>query len=203
MWVLLSMIKRGGEIYILFSDVTIHNLLKNRQVMFDTAKILEKAKKSSFYRGLLNFMLDRMIPFNKPHGFKVIEIGDYHLRTRIPYRKSNFNHIKGLHACALATISEFTTGFLLITKLDSKKYRLIMQKLEMNYHYQGKMDAYAEFRISENWLHDQIYTPLEVKDAIVVICEVRITDANGNHLTTGFVHWQIKDWLKVKTKVAA
>jgi acyl-coenzyme A thioesterase PaaI-like protein len=171
--------------------------------MFDSAKIVEKAKKSSFYRGLLNFLLNRMIPFNKPHGFHVVEIGDYQLKTCIPYRKSNFNHIKGLHACALATISEFTTGFLLITQLDAKKYRLIMQKLEMNYHYQGKMDAYAEFKISEDWLSKEIYLPLKSQDAVVVVCEVKITDKNGNHLTTGFVHWQIKDWSKVKTKVAA
>lgn len=171
--------------------------------MFETAKILEKAKKSSFYLRLLNFSLDRMIPFNKPHGFRVIEIGDYHLKTGIPYRKSNFNHIKGLHACALATISEFTTGFLLVTKLNDKKYRLIMQKLEMNYHYQGKMDAYAEFSISEEWLENNVYTPLKELDAVVVICEVKIHDESKNHLTTGFVHWQIKDWGKVKTKVAA
>lgn len=171
--------------------------------MFDTAKILEKAKKSSFYRRLLNFSLDRMIPFNKPHGFHVMEIGDYYLKTGIPYRKSNFNHIRGLHACALATISEFTTGFLLITKLDAKKYRLIMQKLEMNYHYQGKMDAYAEFSISEEWLNNEIYYPLDNAEAVVVICEVKIHDKDGNHLTTGLVHWQIKNWDKVKTKVAA
>ncbi|HCR54247.1 MAG TPA: DUF4442 domain-containing protein [Cytophagales bacterium] len=171
--------------------------------MLDPAKILEKAKKSSFYRGLLNFSLDRMIPFNKPHGFHVSEIGDYHLKTKIPYRKSNFNHIRGLHACALATISEFTTGFLLVTKLDAKKYRLIMQKLEMSYHYQGKMDAYATFTISEDWLKANIYNPLASADAVVVICEVKIYDKNENHLTTGLVHWQIKDWGKVKTKVAA
>lgn len=169
--------------------------------MFEPDKILEKAKKSSFYRGLLNFTLDRMIPFNQPHGFRVEELEDYRLRTKIPYRTKNFNHIKGLHACALATLSEFTTGFLLVTKLDSKKYRLIMQKLEMNYHYQGKMDAYADFSISEDWLTEQIYNPLKQSESVVVICEIKIHDKNKNHLTTGFVHWQIKDWNKVKTKV--
>lgn len=183
--------------------ITIHNLLKNTLIMFEPAKIIEKAKKSSFYRTLLNFSLDRMIPFNKPHGFHVVEIGEYHLKTCIPYRKSNFNHIRGLHACALATISEFTTGFLLVTKLDAKKYRLIMQKLEMNYHYQGKMDAFAEFVISQEWLDKNIYNALNTEESVIVICEVKIHDKNGNHLTTGLVHWQIKDWSKVKTKVAA
>lgn len=171
--------------------------------MFEPAKILEKAKKSSFYRGLLNLSLDRMIPFNKPHGFAVVEIGEHSIKTKIPYKRRNWNHIQGLHACALATLSEFTTGFLLVTKLDAKKYRLIMQKLEMNYHYQGKMDAFATFSVSENWLTDQVIKPLQELDAVLVVCEVKIHDVKGNLLTTGFVHWQIKDWSKVKTKVAA
>lgn len=168
--------------------------------MFDPKEVYEKAKTSPFYMRLLNWSLGRMIPFNKPHGFKVVAIEDYSVKTIIPYRKSNFNHIRGLHACALATISEFTTGFLLVSKLDAKKYRLIMQRLEMDYHYQGKMDAFAEFRISEEWMNEKIYIPLKSNDAVVVPCQVKITDEKGNHLTTGNIYWQIKDWNKVKTK---
>lgn len=168
--------------------------------MFDPQEVYQKAKTSSFYMRLLNWSLARMIPFNKPHGFKIVSIDDYSVKTIIPYRKSNFNHIRGLHACALATISEFTTGFLLVSKLDAKKYRLIMQRLEMDYHYQGKMDAFAEFQISESWLNEKIYTPLKTNDAVVVPCQVKIVDEKGNHLTTGHVYWQIKDWNKVRTK---
>jgi len=171
-----------------------------RKGMIDPDRILQKAKGSAFYRRILNWSLDRMIPFNKPHGFRLMEIGDNHLKTLIPYRKKNFNHIRGLHACALATISEFTTGFLLVSKLDAKKYRLIMQRLEMDYHYQGKMDATAEFSAPDHWLASMIYEPLKNQDAVVVVCEVKIHDIHGNHLTTGKVHWQIKNWEKVKTK---
>jgi acyl-coenzyme A thioesterase PaaI-like protein len=171
--------------------------------MLDPNTILQKAKASSFYRTILNWSLNRMIPFNKPHDFRILEIGDYHLKTVIPYKRKNFNHIRGLHACALATISEFTTGFLLVSKLDSKKYRLIMQRLEMDYHYQGKMDATATFSISEEWLHQNIYEPLQSQEAVVIGCEIKIHDAKGNHLTTGKVYWQIKDWQKVKTKLSA
>jgi acyl-coenzyme A thioesterase PaaI-like protein len=141
-----------------------------------------------------------MIPFNKPHGFKVLEISDTAIKTLIPYRRKNFNHIRGLHACAMATLSEFTTGFSLVTKLDSTKYRLIMQRLEMNYHYQGKMDATATFSITEEWMNKNIYEPLSTRDAVLVTCEVKIHDVHGNHLSTGLVHWQVKDWQKVKTK---
>jgi acyl-coenzyme A thioesterase PaaI-like protein len=169
--------------------------------MLDRAALLEKAKTSSFYKWLLNQSLSRMIPFNKPHGFEVLEVEQYRLKTLIPYKKSNFNHIRGLHACGLATISEFTTGFLLLSALDPKKYRIIMQRIEMNYHYQGKMDATAEFTITEEWLQEKIMTPLQNQDSVVVPCEIKIHDTKGNHLTTGLVFWQFKDWSKVKTKV--
>ncbi len=168
--------------------------------MIEAAKILQKAKHSSFYLRVLNWSLNRMIPFNKPHGFKILEIADYRLKTLMPYRKSNFNHIRGLHACGLATISEFTTGFLLLSCLDMKKYRIIMQRMEMNYHYQGKMDATAEFTISKEWLEEKVTKPLQTQETVVVPCEVKIHDINGNHLTTGTIFWQFKDWAKVKTK---
>jgi hypothetical protein len=169
--------------------------------MFDAFTIVRKARNSGFYLKLLNWSLSRMIPFNKPHGFKITRITENSLQTFIPYRQSNFNHIKGLHACALATLSEFTTGFLLINKLDAKKYRLIMQRLEMDYHYQGKMDSYAEFSVDDKWIETQVVEPLKVNDAVVVPCIVKITDTKGNHLTTGKVFWQVKDWQRVKTKV--
>jgi hypothetical protein len=166
----------------------------------DTTKLLVKAYNSGFYRWVLNRALDRMIPFNKPHGFQVIGINSYSLKTLLPYRRKNLNHIRGLHACALATVSEFTTGFLLISKLDPKKFRLIMQRLEMDYHYQGKMDAIAEFSISEQWLEENIFEPLKTSESTVVNCQIKIHDERGNHLSTGNVYWQIKDWNKVKTK---
>ena len=169
--------------------------------MIDQAKIIEKAKRSPFYLKVLNWSLNRMVPFNKPHGIRVVNLSDYSLRTSIPYVKSNFNHIRGLHACALATLSEFTTGFLLVTRLDAKRYRLIMQRLEMDYHYQGKMEATSEFSVSEQWFKDNIYQPLETQDAVVISCEVKIHDHEGNHLTTGKVLWQIKNWSKVRTRI--
>jgi hypothetical protein len=164
------------------------------------AKLIEKAKHSRFYLWLLNFMLSRMIPFNLPHGFEITHIADSHMETRLPYKRKNLNHIKGLHACALATLSEFTTGFLLISRLDMNRYRLILQRLEIDFLYQGKMDGIGQFSISNEWLEEKIYKPLQSQDSVVVPCTVKISDSKGNHLTTAVAHWQLKDWKKVKTK---
>jgi acyl-coenzyme A thioesterase PaaI-like protein len=168
----------------------------------DLQKLLKQAETSGFYKWVLNRGLNHTIPFNRPHRFRVVDISDHHLKVELPYRRSNFNHIRGLHACALATVSEFTTGLLLVKRLDPSKYRLIMQRLEMDYHYQGKMDATATFDLPEDWLSREIFEPLASSDAVVVACEIKIHDTAGNLLTTGKVFWQIKDWRKVKTKVS-
>lgn len=168
----------------------------------DLRRLLDKAGRSQFYRWLLNRGLRLMIPFNAPHGFQVMEITDSKVKVRLPYRRSNFNHIRGIHACALATVSEFSTGLLLIKRLDPAKYRLIMQRLEMDYHYQGKMGASAIFEITDEWLQDRVLVPLTMNESVVVPCEVHIHDDKGNHLTTGKIFWQVKDWRKVRTKPA-
>ena len=168
--------------------------------LFDTSEIFEKAKTSKIYLSILNFAMNRQVPFNKPHGFDVVELTDHSVKTKLPYKRRNLNHVKGLHACALATITEMTSGLLHMTKLDPNKYRLILQRLEMDYHYQGKMDSYASFKISDQWLQEEVIDPLTNKDATVVDCEVHIHDKEGNHLTTGHVIWQLKNWTKVQTK---
>ncbi len=167
----------------------------------NTQEILKKAQKSKFYLWLLNMGLNRMIPFNQPHSFKIQKIDQNKISTQLPYKRRNLNHIKGLHACALATLCEFTTGVLLISNLNPHKYRLILRKLEVDYLYQGKTNANAEFTIKEEWLQPYIIEPLTKQDAIDIVCEIKISDTANNHLCTGKVTWQIKSWDKVKTKV--
>jgi acyl-coenzyme A thioesterase PaaI-like protein len=168
----------------------------------NVSKVIERARHSAFYLWLLNVGLQYKIPFNKPHGFRIVKIGEYEVKILIPYKRKNLNHIRGLHACALATISEYATGLLLISNLGFDTYRLIMQRLEVDYHYQGKSDAVAEFQISQEWLRGSIIEPLQTQESVVVPCEVKIHDTQGKHLTTAKIYWQIKKWTSVRTKVA-
>ena len=162
--------------------------------------IQRRARTSTFFRWLLNQQLFRMIPFNRPHGFAIERISEWSVTTRMPYKRANFNHIRGLHACGLATITEFTSGLMLVSHLDQRKFRIILKRLEMDYHYQGKMDAFGTFTISPEWLEQQVTGPLTHSDAVVVPCTVEIHDRENNLLTTGVCHWQVKSWSKVRTK---
>jgi len=167
----------------------------------DLVSLVKKARTSSFYLWLLNFSFNRFVPFNRPHGFRILEVGDFHVKTMLPFRRSNLNHLKGLHACALATLTEITGGFLLAVKLDPTRYRLILKKLEVDYLYQGKTDAFGMLTVTQEWLNERIIAPLAISESVDVVTEVIIKDTAGNSLTSGKAHWQVKDWSKVKTKV--
>lgn len=169
--------------------------------MLEFGKLIAKAKSSRFHLWLLNRLLPRMIPFNAGHGYTVTHIDDEEVRCTLPLKRRNLNHIRGLHACALATLAEFVTGFRLLTKLDVKKYRIIMQRIEMEYFYQGRTDAFASFRLGDQWMEERVTKPLENDDAVVVDCEIEIHDAKQNHLCTGRVFWQVKAWKKVRLRV--
>lgn len=182
-------------------SITCFYIYQLNAIKMNLNKIIKKAGHSPVYLKILNLGLNRTIPFNKPHGIKVLEISENQIRTFIPYKKRNFNHIRGVHACALATLSEFTTGLMLISRIDSKKYRIIMKALYMDYYYQAKKHVYATFEMSDQWLEETIFKPLEKEDAVLVKCTVETRDQDGNLLATGNIHWHIKPWDKVRTKV--
>ncbi len=164
-------------------------------------KYIAQAKSSQFGLKKLNYILAIGIPFNKPHGIKLHHVSDHLVETIIPYKRKNFNHIKGIHACALATCSEFASGFILLSNLDDQKYRLIMERIEMDYHYQAKTTCISKAELSENWLKETIYAPLETAEKISIKMAVKTYDLNDNHICTATITWQIKAWDRVKTKL--
>lgn len=164
-------------------------------------KIAKKANNSKFWNYIFNLMLLRFVPFNKPHRFWVEKLNTQQVRVSIPYIKKNKNHINGLHACSFATASEYASGLLLLLNLNPKRYRLIMESLTVDYHFQGKTKAFVDFEITPDFLENEVIQKLKNEDKTTVRCTVKSYDTNQNHLTTAKVNWQIKLWEKVKTKV--
>jgi hypothetical protein len=109
------------------------------------------------------------------------------------------NHICGLHACALATVAEFAAGTLLVSHLGPDKYRLLMERLEIDYRYQGKSNAVARCSLSERVICDDVITPLLSEASLRFPVPVEVSDADGNILCTAIVHWHIKPWNQVRT----
>lgn len=166
----------------------------------DLPSLAAKAQDNRFYRWLLTYQLNHKVPFNRPHRLRVEEISAQSLTLKLPLRKRNQNHLGGLHACAMATLAEACSGFLLISNLDPRRYRLILKELQMTYHYQGKTAATATFELPQETLERSILQPLQESDRVLIPCQTEIYDQNKEHLATGTAYWQIKDWNKVQSK---
>lgn len=162
--------------------------------------LIEGARKSPFKLMLLNLLLGRLIPFNRPHGVQILELGTEHVKTTAPYKRKNQNHIRGVHACCIATVAEFSSGLLFLSRLNPAHYRLIMAHLDIDYRYQAKSAIIAETRMDEQQLNDEILKPLTETDKLLFTHTTEVHDDQQNHIASARVTWQIKRWETVKTK---
>jgi hypothetical protein len=163
--------------------------------------LLSKARYSDFYLWVLNKMAARFVPFNKPHGFKIIKVSESSVVVSLPYKKNNLNHINGIHACALATLCEYATGMVLLSSIDAAQFRIILKNIRMDYHYQAKEEVFAHFALDNDWLKQNILSPLEINDSVFTELNVEVYNYKKEHICTGLINWQVKPWKKVKSKI--
>ncbi len=161
-------------------------------------KAFQRAYKSKFQLYLLNLGISRFVPFNKPHKFKITDISPNHVIIELPYIKRNLNHIKGIHACALATLNELASGILIISRLDPNAFRIIMKKIEIEYSYQAKKKVSVRFEMAEAELNrlkeDAKIGPVEFK------ARLKTFDVDGSEICNSQITWQLKSWEQVRTK---
>ena len=169
--------------------------------MPELKKLIQRASTSDFFKWVLNFVIPRAVPFNAPHHFKIVKINPGFVKVILPYRRSNLNHVRGIHACALATLCEYTIGITLLSMISEKEYRIILKNLSLEYLYQAKMDVTAEFFMNEETINNLIIEPLQKNDSVFHVFEINVFDLSGNHICKGSANWQIKKWNHVKMKL--
>lgn len=160
--------------------------------------IAHKAKQSAFYLWLLNRVLWRVIPFNRSHKVTIESLSNTQVSILLPYTKSNQNHLKGMHACALATLCEYACGIGLMTRLDPSRYRIILKDIKLTYHAQAKSAVRALFDIDPTRLEEDIIIPLQQSGLTTQTYTVKAFDSHQKLICTGEVTWQLKRWDKVK-----
>lgn len=163
-------------------------------------RLAAKAQHSSFYLWALNFISARFVPFNKPHSFSIKHITGRSVLIELPYKKGNLNHVKGIHACALATLCEYATGITLLLSVNPSLYRILLKSIHLTYHYQAKTAVRSTFELSPEWVEHNITGPLRNTEAVFAGFKIEVYDTQNNHICTGLINWQIKSWKNVKTK---
>ena len=162
--------------------------------------LLQKSASSRRHLWLLNRLLNHLVRFNKPHGFQVIKIDDDHVQTFAPYHKKNFNHVRGIHACAIATIGELAAGLSLMVHFSPADYRVILSSLNIDYHYQAKKDIVATAKLLSAE-KESILQALQQAGKTLHTMSVDVKDSDHQAVATVKSTWQIKPWKDVKTKM--
>lgn len=163
-------------------------------------KISTRASASKFYLFLLNLILDRAIPFNRPHRVRIISIAQGQVTTSMPFIKRNRNHVGSVHACGLAALCEFTSGISVMTCLTSNEYRIVLKSLKVDYHFRAKSAVTCSYSLDEAEFARMVVEPLTKSESVEYDTTSQVFDHNGNLICTGKATWQIKKWDKVRSK---
>ncbi len=121
----------------------------------------------------MSFAFGKVVPMVGTAGLRFEEMSSERVVVSIRNRKKVQNHIKGLHAAAMALLAETATGFCVGMHLPDDKLPL-MKTMKVNYmkRAQGNMTAVAQLRPEQI---RQILT----QDKGEVLVPVRITDDSG------------------------
>jgi len=126
----------------------------------------ERARKVPGGLALFSKALGLYIPYTGSTGAQIQSIGDGVAVVRLPDRRRVRNHLDSLHAIALASVGELSTGLAVIGALPGSG-RMIMRHLEVTYHCKARGDVTAtgraEFPVTPG--RHEVAATSEVRDA--------------------------------------
>jgi len=142
-------------------------------------KMWTKFGHSSIGRIFFNFMLGRLVPYSGNIKAEVLTLGDGEVTIAMKDRRAVRNHLKSIHAIALANLGELASGLAMFSKVPSST-RAIVVDLEIKYLKKARGRLLATGKAS----------PPNVIDAPTrFIVEAEIKDADDDLVATIKVHW--------------
>lgn len=120
------------------------------------------------------------IPYTGSMQPRVVSLEPGHAIVNLHDRRRVRNHLKSIHAIALANLAEFTTGMATLSGMP-RGSRAILTGLKIEYHKKARGTLKAECKSEPPTTADE--HSLEV--------EARIYDADGDCVATGLATWLI------------
>lgn len=95
-------------------------------------------------------IVGRMVPYTGSIGAEVLELGEGEALVRMSDRRAVRNHLRSIHAVAIANLAEFATG-LALNYSTPPKARSILTRLQMDYvkKARGTLTARTRFDLPE------------------------------------------------------
>jgi len=131
-------------------------------------------------KALFSAAAARQAPYSATVGARVIELAPGHARVSMDDRPAVRNHLRSVHALAVANLAEFTSGLCMLAGLPRGR-RGIIVRIEVAYpkKARGTLTATAD-----------IVPPTADFEGMLVL-PVDVYDAEGDVVVRGWFHWRI------------
>lgn len=143
--------------------------------MAQTNRLAKLVKATSkFPKGLRSTLwskaFGRIVPMVGTANIRYLEVDQHHVKVRLENQRNMQNHIKGLHAAAMALLAETATGFLTGLHVPDDRI-LLIKSLHVDYLkvVQGGLTATAQLSLEQQLFiaeHDkaELSIPVTVVD---------------------------------------
>jgi len=129
-------------------------------------------------RWLFSRLLGRRVPYTASMGATVVELEPGRAVVQLPDRRRVRNHLRSVHAIALANLGELSTGLAVLGAMPPTA-RGILTGIELTYVKKARGLLTAEARCEVG----------EVTEPLEHAVEARITDAAGEVVATARARW--------------
>lgn len=142
-------------------------------------KMWSKFGHNAIGRRVFNFMLGRTVPYSGNIKAEVLSLGDGKVVVAMKDRRAVRNHLKSIHAIALANLGELASGMAMFSKIPNST-RAIVVDLEIKYLKKARGRLVATGFANP---------PETVDSPTKSIVDAEIKDAEGDVVATIKVHW--------------
>jgi len=142
-------------------------------------KAWNKLGHNALGRKLFNLILARTVPYSGNIKAEVLELGNGEVTISMKDRRAVRNHLKSIHAIALANLGELASGMAMFSKV-SNDIRAIVVDLEIKYLKKARGRLIATGKANP---------PDEINESTKSIVYAEIKDSDGDIVATVNVHW--------------
>lgn len=132
-------------------------------------------------RTMFSMLIGRIAPYTGSIGARVLELGPGHARWQMRDRRRLRNHLRSLHAIALANLAEVASGTAMLMALPAGT-RGIVTGLQITYLKKARGTVIAECNCRVPEISGEL--PFEVR--------ADVTDASGDVVARATVTWLLR-----------
>jgi acyl-coenzyme A thioesterase PaaI-like protein len=142
-------------------------------------------------RRMLDVLLNIGVPFNRWLGLRIKKFTPQTVSIESPPSVLRRNHVGTAHACAQALIGEYAAGLVVAQNFTIDDYRIIIGKLEIEYHKAGRGHLLGMAHAPNEW-------PKLIDGEGWVEMKTEITDEKANLISVCQTKWQVKSWQRIE-----